>query len=226
MLNNFYISENIPNPLTNEELLDNFIKLSKGDMNAREKLITHNMRIVIEVVNKNFGINPYDKEELISVGLIGLIKSVDAFDINRQVPFYSYAKKCIIKEILVYMKSNKKCLNNISINQSLDIEHDGKDLTLEDTLPCDINLEEEYIEKEIISLIKEYISNLEGREKIIIMYRYGLFDGKFYKLREVANILNVSGSYVSILEHKVLNEIKKTLEVKKDKYKKFIKQNS
>lgn len=124
------------------------------------------------------------------------------------------------------MKSNKKCLNNISINQSLDIEHDGKDLTLEDTLPCDINLEEEYIEKEIISLIKEYISNLEGREKIIIMYRYGLFDGKFYKLREVANILNVSGSYVSILEHKVLNEIKKTLEVKKDKYKKFIKQNS
>ena len=83
MLNNFYISENIPNPLTNEELLDNFIELSKGDMNAREKLITHNMRIVIEVVNKNFGINPYDKEELISVGLIGLIKSVDAFDINR-----------------------------------------------------------------------------------------------------------------------------------------------
>ena len=97
MLNNFYISENIPNPLTNEELLDNFIKLSEGDMNAREKLITHNMRIVIEVVNKNFDITPYDKEELISVGLIGLIKSVDAFDINRQVPFYSYAKKCIIK---------------------------------------------------------------------------------------------------------------------------------
>lgn len=62
MLNNFYISENIPNPLTNEELLDNFIKLSEGDMNAREKLITHNMRIVIEVVNKNFDITPYDKK--------------------------------------------------------------------------------------------------------------------------------------------------------------------
>ena len=224
MLNNFYINEFIPYHLTNEELLENFTKLSQGDMKAREKLITHNMRIVIEVVNKNFSTTPYDKEELVSVGLVGLIKSVDAFDINRQVPFYSYAKKCIIKEILAYMKSNKKCLNNISINHSLDIEHDGKDLTLEYTLPCDINLEEEYIEKEIISLIKEYISNLEGREKIILMYRYGLFDGKFYTYKEIASKLNVSGSYVSILEHKVLNEIKKTLEVKKDKYKKFIKQ--
>lgn len=224
MLNNFYINEFIPYHLTNEELLENFTKLSQGDMKAREKLITHNMRIVIEVVNKNFSTTPYDKEELVSVGLVGLIKSVDAFDINRQVPFYSYAKKCIIKEILAYMKSNKKCLNNISINHSLDIEHDGKDLTLEDTLPCDINLEEEYIEKEIISLIKEYISNLEGREKIIIMYRYGLFDGKFYTYKEIASKLNVSGSYVSILEHKVLNEIKKTLEGRRERYKKFIKQ--
>ena len=223
MLNNFYINEFIPYHLTNEELLENFTKLSQGDMKAREKLITHNMRIVIEVVNKNFSTTPYDKEELVSVGLVGLIKSVDAFDINRQVPFYSYAKKCIIKEILAYMKSNKKCLNNISINHSLDIEHDGKDLTLEDTLPCDINLEEEYIEKEIISLIKEYISNLEGREKIIIMYRYGLFDGKFYTYKEIASKLNVSGSYVSILEHKVLNEIKKTLEGRRERYKKFIK---
>ena len=221
MLNNFFVNESLPSPLTEEEVFENFIKLSKGDMEARKKLITHNIKIVIGVVNKVFATTPYDKEELVSVGLIGLIKSVDAFDINRRVPFYFYAKTCIVKEILAYMKSNKKHLNNISIEHPLNEKYGGEKLTIKDTLFADIDLESEYIEKAITLLIKDYITKLEGRDKIIFLYRYGLIDGKFHTYKEIANKLNISGHYVGVLEHKILNRIKEFLECK-EKHKKIV----
>ena len=207
-----FIVSPTPKPLSKTELYDYLKKYSLGDNEAREKIIKHNIRLVINQVNKKFSNTPYERKELVSIGLIGLIKGIDTFDIEKKIEFSTYAIRCIDNEILMFIRKEKKHINDESIYQIINESKDGTKLTLEDTLKDDTDFVEEYIHNEMLLLIRQIIVLLEGRNKEIIMLRYGFIDDKVYTQQEVANKLGISRSYISRLETEILKRIRIELE--------------
>ncbi len=134
--NDLFIDSNLPKPLENEELYINYTKMKNGDIEARKNIIIHNIRLVKSEVLKRFSNCLYDLNELISIGLIGLIKSVDTFDITKKLQFSTYATKCIDNEIRMFMRKsdNYNYVNHVSLNQPIKIDKDGRELFVEDTL--------------------------------------------------------------------------------------------
>lgn len=181
---------------------------------ARQKLIAHNLRLVVYLAKKfeNTGINV---EDLISIGTIGLIKGINTFNPNKNIKLATYASRCIENEILMYLRRNNKTRLEVSIDEPLNVDWDGNELLLSDILGTDEDIIYRDMENEVeIHLLRKALETLDEREKEIIFLRYGLNrrDGKEMTQKEVADRLGISQSYISRLEKKIMERLKKEIQ--------------
>jgi len=202
-------SSSFPKPLSPKEERE-YIKLKlEGDKQARAILIERNLRLVSHIVKKYYS-KTNDTDDLISIGTIGLIKGIDSFDNSKGTRLATYASRCIENEILMYFRSLKKQGNDVMLSDAIETDKDGNPLTIEEIISDESDMADDLEKKTYWQQAAEYISNMEDeREKEIIILRYGLNNKRPLTQREVAERLNISRSYVSRIEKKVLNDIKK-----------------
>lgn len=201
-----------PKPLSAKEEREYLIKASKGDIEARNKLVEHNLRLVAHIIKKYYS-SQNDQDDLVSIGTIGLIKAINTFDINKKIKLSSYASRCIENEILMHFRNIKKTSQDISLNEAIDTDKDGNPLSLIDVLSTDDNILESLNTKLNVNKIYEYLdSELDDREKKVIILRYGLNGEEPITQREVAKILGVSRSYISRIETKALKTLRRKYE--------------
>ncbi len=203
---------NFPPVLGEDEERKLFEKFrNDGDTSARDKLIVHNQRLVSHIVRKYYGTQK-NTEDLLSIGTIGLIKSIDTYKTSCKVKFATYAAKCIQNEILMYFRSQKKLAKEVSINETIDVDKEGNPLTYLDIIKVEDNIADEIDKKMRTSKALYYIKNrLDAREKTILVLRYGLNNKKPLAQREVADRLGISRSYVSRIEKSALEKIRRYL---------------
>ena len=189
-----------------EKYLD---QMAMGNKEARNILIEHNLRLVAHIVKK-YENSTYDPDDLISIGTIGLVKAIDSYKLNKKVKLTTYAARCIENEILMHLRSNKKHLNNVSLNDSVGFDKDGNEINLIDVIKIENNdINEELNTKDNIELLYKYINELTKREKEIIIRRYGLFNNKEMTQKEIAKKMKISRSYVSRIEKRAISKILK-----------------
>ena len=196
--------QSFPQPFPEDELrLVNACR--KGDEDARNLLIEHNLRLVAHVARK-YSVSSADSDDLISIGTIGLIKAVSSYDPEKGIRLATYAARCIENEILMYLRASKKLQNEVSLNEPLGTDKEGNEISLIDILGCENEGVDEKVDlkQRIKKLYRLIRSALEGREQIIIRLRYGLCGGCGKTQREVAESLGISRSYVSRIEKKAL----------------------
>ena len=201
-------NQNFPPPLSHAEETELFTKMRGGDMAARAKLIEHNLRLVSHIIRKYY--SSYNaQDELLSIGSLGLIKAIDSFKSEKGTRFATYGAKCVQNEILMFFRASKKSANEISINETIDIDKDGNPLTYLDIISIDDTITEDIELKIHIEHARELVESvLDEREKEIIVLRYGLMGYDPKTQREVAKYLNISRSYVSRIEKKALGKLK------------------
>lgn len=205
-------------PLSKEEEEKYIDLLLKGDKNARDTLIEHNLRLVAHITKKYENTN-VDNDDLISIGTIGLIKGIDSYSKKHGTKITTYCAKCIENEVLMFFRSNKKNNNTISLDDPIGYDKEGNDITILDVLktPKPDYIEDMYI-KDNIKLLGKYLNGLSTREKEIITRRYGLMGCDEQTQKEIAKDLNISRSYVSRIEKraitKILREFIKSGEIK------------
>ena len=184
-------------------------RLKNGDSSARNELIEHNLRLVAHIVKKYYS-NTNDQDDLISIGTIGLIKAVNTFDHSKGIRLSSYAARCIENEVLMYFRAAKKSAQDVSMNEPIDTDKDGNALTLMDVMATEDNIVENLDWKVKSEQLKRYIAQvLTPRERVIIELRYGLNNDHPLTQREVAARLKISRSYVSRIEKKALQLLKR-----------------
>lgn len=211
----YYIggTEVLPAPLTNEEetlLLEQLGGID--DLKVKSTLIERNLRLVVYIARKfeNTGVNV---EDLISIGTIGLIKAINTFKIDKNIKLATYASRCIENEILMYLRRNSKTKAEVSIDEPLNVDWDGNELLLSDILGTDVDVIYRNIEDEVDKeLLDEAMNKLSKRERRIMELRFGLVgEGEEKTQKEVADILGISQSYISRLEKKIVNRLKKEI---------------
>lgn len=203
--------ETLPAPLSAEEEKDCVVRLSSGDKEAREKLIEHNLRLVVYIAKK-FESSNVDIDDLISVGTIGLIKAVNSFDGSKQIKLATYASRCIENEILMHLRKVVRTKSEMSLDEPLNVDWEGNVLLLSDVLGTDNDVTckdvENDEEKDI--LIKTF-KRLPPRERQIVKLRFGLLGAQKKTQKEIADLMGISQSYISRLEKKVMKKLKKEL---------------
>lgn len=198
-----------PKPLSAKEEAEYLKRSSQGDLEARNKLVEHNLRLVAHIIKKYYS-NQNEQDDLVSIGTIGLIKAINTYDISKNIKLSSYASRCIENEILMHFRNLKKSAQDISMNETIDIDKDGNPLTLLEIISVDDNIADELDLKFNSQKLKQYIDEeLSPREKKIIILRYGLNGKEPMTQREIASMLNISRSYVSRIEKKALQTLKK-----------------
>ena len=209
----FYIcgSDVLPPPLTKteEELL--IKKLDSGDNSVKSELTERNLRLVVYIAKKfeNTGINV---EDLISIGTIGLIKSINTFRPDKNIKLATYASRCIENEILMYLRKNSQRRTEISIDEPLNVDWDGNELLLSDILGTDNDIICRGIEEEVDrELLKKALTTLSVREREIMELRFGLNRVKSKTQKEVADMLGISQSYISRLEKRIINRLRREI---------------
>ncbi len=196
-------------PLSHEEEELMINKMLKGDKNARNTLIEHNLRLVAHIVKK-FDVKNDFTDDLISIGTIGLIKGIDTYKPDKNTKITTYAARCIQNEILMYFRSNKKRINDVSLNDIIGLDKEGNEISLINMLSTnDKDLTEEIHTKDLIEKLEENLKVLSRREKNIIIKRYGLYNTKSLTQKEIAKELNISRSYVSRIEKRALSKVLK-----------------
>ena len=204
----------LPAPLEGEEEAKQLEKLiNENDESARRMLIEHNLRLVVYIAKKfdNTGVGV---EDLISIGTIGLIKGINTFKTDKNIKLATYASRCIENEILMYLRRNNKTKLEVSIDEPLNVDWDGNELLLSDILGTDEDVISRGLENEVEkSLLKKAIEKLNKREKSIVEMRFGLNnkDGEEMTQKEVADFLGILQSYISRLEKKIMNRLKKEI---------------
>lgn len=203
-----YVEENgFPKPLTKAKEIEYFEKAKTGDADARNTLVTHNMRLVVHIAKKYVGV--MDSDDLISVGAIGLLKAIDTFQYDKGTQFSTYAAKCIDNEILMTIRANKKNQVCVSLYQTIGIDKEGNEITLIDTLYNEDNvalkIEQQAIKDKLMEIIKNVLND---REYQIICMRYGLCDKEILPQREIAKKFGISRSYISRIEKKALLKLR------------------
>ena len=194
-------------PLPKEDEKKYLDLLEKGDMESRNKLIEHNLRLVAHIVKK-INDDTSLQDDLISIGTIGLIKGIDTYSKNKNVQLTTYCARCIQNEILMYYRTNNKYSKNISINEGIGFDKEGNEITILDILKTDKpDFALDLYEKENIKLLEKYFNVLNKREKEIILLRYGLNNQEEYTQKEIAKKLNISRSYVSRIEKRALTKL-------------------
>ena len=209
----FYVgaTDILKEPLSKEEE-DYYVKLKEeGSIDAKEKLIEHNLRLVVFLAKKYENTN-VDLEDLVSIGSIGLIKAINTFRGNKNIKLATYASRCIDNEILMYLRKNKKIKSEVSIDQALTLDSEGNELHLEDIIGTDKDIISKEIEAENDKqiMIKEILS-LKPRDREIMILRYGLLGTDEFTQKEVAEKLGISQSYISRIEKKVIKKLKNIL---------------
>jgi RNA polymerase sporulation-specific sigma factor len=215
-INECYYASNLESllpPLSKEEEHKYIIQNMKGDIKARNILIEHNLRLVVFLAKK-FENTSFDLEDLVSIGTIGLIKGVKTYKLDKNIKLATYASRCISNEILMFLRKNKKVTNEISLEDTINYDAEGNALSLEDILGTDIDIvDKNYQDKNNKELLEQEISKLPARDKEIMIKRYGLYNTKEYTQKEVADLLNISQSYISRIEKKVIRRIKYLLKI-------------
>lgn len=209
----YYIggSDTLPPPLSREEEQEALTALGEGDEGARQRLIEHNLRLVVYIARRfeSTGIN---LEDLISIGTIGLIKAVNTFDVTKNIKLATYASRCIENEILMFLRKAANRRTEISISEPLSSDYDGNELLLSDVLGTDEDSVMQPIEDDIDKmLLHEALSKLGERERKIIGLRFGLDGGEEKTQKEVADMLGISQSYISRLEKKIILRLRKDI---------------
>ncbi len=206
----FYVgaTDVLPEPLS-KEMEEFYLELSKdGDLSARDKLIEHNLRLVVFLAKK-YENTKVDLEDLVSIGTIGLIKGIKTFSMDKNIKLATYASRCIDNEILMYLRKNKKIRTEVSFDESLSFDSDGNELHLEDILGTDPDIVTRGIEEDSDrKLMMNEIRKLDPRERDIIILRYGLLGHKEMTQKDVADLLGISQSYISRIEKKVIRRLK------------------
>jgi len=196
-----------PQPLSNEEEEKYIQEMLKGNKEARNKLIEHNLRLVAHIVKK-FDNTGEDTEDLISIGTIGLIKGVETYNPNRKAKLATYAARCIENEILMHLRSLRKVRKDISIYEPIGQDKEGNEINFMDILEAENEDIIEFIQLNMeIENMEKYFAILDSREKEVIVYRYGLNNYPEMTQREIAKRLNISRSYVSRIEKRALMKV-------------------
>ena len=198
-----------PPPLSSEEENLCIERMLEGDIEARNKLIEHNLRLVAHLVKK-FECDTLSADDLISIGTIGLIKGIDSYNPDKNIKITTYIAKCAENEILMYFRANKRRNNDVSLNNSIGVDKDGNEISLIDVIPSkDEELGELVLKNSNIEELMKSFDVLNKREKEIIIKRYGLFRSKEYTQKDIAKLLNISRSYVSRIEKRALLKLYK-----------------
>ena len=210
----FYINgpETLPPPLTKEQEEQAFVMLMTDDPKGREKLIVHNLRLVVYIAKK-FESTGICVDDLVSIGTIGLIKAVNTFSPEKNIKLATYASRCIENEILMFLRKSSQHRNDISIDEPLNIDWDGNELLLSDILGTDEDTVNSSIEDDAEkAVLRETVASLPQRERIIMEMRFGMKTGKEMTQKEVADVIGISQSYISRLEKKIIKKLKKELD--------------
>ena len=206
----FYVgaADILPPPLSKAEEEFYLNMAQDGDLFARDKLIEHNLRLVVFLAKK-YENTRVDLEDLVSIGTIGLIKGIKTFSSDKNIKLATYASRCIDNEILMYLRKNKRIKTEISFDESLSFDSDGNELKLEDILGTDPDIVTRGLERETErDLVMQEINKLNARDKEIIVLRYGLDGKKEMTQKDVAVMLGISQSYISRIEKKVIKRLK------------------
>ncbi len=205
-------SGSFPKPLSEKQEREYLEKSANGDIEARNKLVEHNLRLVAHIIKKYYGTQS-EQDDLVSIGTIGLIKAVNTYDLRKNIRLSSYASRCIENEILMHFRNAKKSAQDISLNETIDTDKDGNPLTLLDIMSVDDNIIDELDLKLNSKKLSQFINEELGeREKKIIVLRYGLGGKEPMTQKNVAKLLNISRSYVSRIETKALKRLRKKFE--------------
>ena len=211
--NIFYIggSDTLPPPLSKEEETRTLRELAEGSESAKQLLIEHNLRLVVYIARRfeNTGIN---LEDLISIGTIGLIKSVNTFDCEKNIKLATYASRCIENEILMFLRKTGSHKAEVSLSEPLNTDWDGNELLLSDVLGTDNDMVMRPLEDDVDrQLLSDALSKLSEREKTIITMRFGLSGVKELTQKEVADLMGISQSYISRLEKRIIVRLKREM---------------
>lgn len=207
----YYVSgpETLPAPLEAEREQE---LLERGDEQAREELIVHNLRLVVYIARK-FDNSGVSVEDLVSIGTIGLIKAVNTFCPDRNIKLATYASRCIENEILMYLRKTSSKRNEVSFDEPLNTDWDGNELLLSDVLGSDGDEVGMKIEQEDERfLLLSFVNELQPREKQIMQMRFGMGGYREYTQKQVADALGISQSYISRLEKRIIAKLKKQIE--------------
>ena len=222
ILNKFFKNEEVffvgstdilPPPLKKEVEEDLVKRSNTGDLEARNKLIEHNLRLVVFLAKK-YDNTMYDLEDLVSIGTIWLIKVIKTYKLDKNIKLATYASRCIDNEILMFLRKNKKRMSEVSFEDSVNLDSEGNELHIEDIFGTEEDLVEKSIEcKDDKTLLQEEVKKLDEREKEIIELRYGLSGKKELTQKEQAEKLKISQSYISRIEKKVIKKLKTIMKI-------------
>ena len=211
----FYVgaTDKLPEPLSKEAEEFYLVMAQDGDIMAKDKLIEHNLRLVVFLAKKYENVK-VDLEDLVSIGTIGLIKAINTYSMDKNIKLATYASRCIDNEILMYLRKNKKTNSEISLEESLSYDAEGNELHLEDIIGTDSNIvPRNVLEKDDKKIILEEIAKLNKRDKEIMTLRYGLEGNQEKTQKEVADLLGISQSYISRIEKKVIKKLQAIIKV-------------
>ena len=187
-------------------------RMTEGDDNARQVLITHNLRLVSHIARK-YTVPGYGQDDLISIGVIGLIKAVNSYKAGSGTALGTYAARCIENEILMVLRASRKYRGDVSLQDSVGTDGEGNDITYMDILGTDPDdLENAVIRRVTLERVHQVLSSLPPRERLVLEMRYGLTDGKQHPQHEVATVLGISRSYVSRVEKKAIALLQDAIE--------------
>ena len=208
IVNYIFTNDSLPAPLNDddERMYVNMFD-TINDEYARSKLIEHNLRLVLYIAKK-FETPKTELEDLVSVGAIGLVKAVDSFKADKNIKLATYASRCIENEILMHLRKINKTLNEISLDEPLSVDEEGSELVIGDILPANENCYKEVESEDEKKFLLNTLSCLSARERDIMIMRYGLYGQDELTQKEVADLLNISQSYISRLEKKILKKLK------------------
>ncbi len=210
----YYINspQMLPPPLSKEEEQAIIDRLQQGDVKSRDKLVEHNLRLVVYIAKKfeNSGVNI---EDLISIGTIGLIKAVNTFKADKNIKLATYASRCIENEILMYLRKINQQKLDISLDEPLNVDWDGNELLLSDVLGSDgLEINDNVEQEDEKRILHTCMQDLSDRERLIMNMRFGLDGKKEHTQKEVADILGISQSYISRLEKRIILKLKRDIE--------------
>ena len=209
----FYIggSDVLPPPLKGSEELLTLQALEQGDEDARQRLVEHNLRLVVYIARRfeNTGVN---LEDLISIGTIGLIKAISTYRLDKKIKLATYASRCIENEILMHLRKVSNMKTEMSFDEPLSVDWDGNELTLSDVLGTEPDAVSELLEDDDEKrLLRGIVRRLPEKERQLMVQRFGLFGARVHTQKQLADQMGISQSYISRLEKRILSKIRKEM---------------
>lgn len=197
-----------PKPLSKREEEEALKKAAAGDKKSRDMLIEHNLRLVAHIIKKYYA-SVSDQDDLVSIGTIGLIKGINSFNSGKGTRLATYCSRCIENEILMYFRSQKKCSQDISMNEPIETDGEGNPLTLADIICTEDTIVDDLQEKSDLKKVRQLVENIANeRAKTVIYLRYGIGGEEPLTQQQVADFLGISRSYVSRIEKKILDDMR------------------